>query len=489
MALSQAKLRQIEKRVQQKQVESEGKASGLAIPEKWEDFVGLTTIRSGGSMVKFDPYYYQKVISNLMDEHSNIVVVKSRQLGITQIILSKFLHRASRNPAYSSMCFMRNGDDASAVSRRARQMVGCLGEYVVPANDNVGYLKLKERGEIYFKNSNREGARSYDSVLDQLYDEAAFCENIQQIYAASSPSGALAGNSITKLVISTPSAKSGWYWDKLNADNGNIDIEQLCIDVAEGRIYKDIPGLYWFIDNAGTVKLIIHWTAHPIYSKIPNYLQYRLEQDGTDWETVLREYDLRFVDSAVAVFDSGIIRVNAIGEYETSADDDAVYYAGLDTATTGNDYCTMPILKYKNGVYTLVHLYRKRQQTSEYHLYQIGELLRSFKPKTTGIEVTGGVGQIYLEQLSKQFSGLQFQSIRTTGDSKPGMISTMVLALEKQVLNYPDNCPLIDEMLSFRRDGKKLEAAPGKHDDIVMGVAFALTVSDFNKGKDVWNII
>jgi len=489
MALTQAKLRQIEKRVQQKQIESEGKVSGLSIPEKWEDFVALTTIRSGGSMVTFTPYYYQKVISNLMDEYNNIIAVKSRQLGITQIVLSKFLHRASLNPAYSSMCFMRNGDDASAVSRRARQMVNCLTDYIVPTNDNVGFLKLKDRGEIYFKNSNREGARSYDSVLDQLYDEAAFCENIQQIYAASSPSGALAGNSITKLVISTPSAKSGWYWDKLNADNGNIDIEQLCIDVAEGRVYKEIPGLYWFIDNAGTVKLVIHWTAHPVYSKIPNYLQYRLEQDGTDLETVLREYDLRFVDSAVAVFDSGLVRINAIREYETWVDDDAVYYAGLDTATTGNDYCTMPILKYKNGVYSLVHLYRKRQQTSQYHLYQIGELLKSYKPKATGIEITGGVGQIYLEQLSKQFPGLQFQSIRTTGDSKPGMISTMVLALEKQVLNYPANCPLIDEMLSFRRDGKKLEAAPGKHDDIVMGVAFALTVTEFNRGKDVWNII
>jgi hypothetical protein len=60
------------------------------------------------------------------------------------------------------------------------------------------------------------------------------------------------------------------------------------------------------------------------------------------------------------------------------------------------------------------------------------------------------------------------------------MISTLLLALEKQALSYPTNCPLIDEMLSFRRDGRKLEAAPGKHDDTVMGTAFALKVSPFN---------
>jgi len=258
--LTKTKLQKIENIVSKRhQVTSTFKE----IPADWEEFVNLTTIRSGGEMVTFNPYYYQKVISRLMDEHNNIVAVKSRQLGITQIVLSKFLHRASRNPAYSSMCFMRNGDDASAISRRARQMVSGLesGGYATPASDNVGYLKLKDKGEIYFKNSNREGARSYDSVVDQLYDEAAFCEHIQQIYAASSPSGALAGDKITKMIISTPSAKSGWYWDKLNENNGDVDIEQLCIDVADGKVFKDIPGLYWFIDKAGTVKLIIHWKA------------------------------------------------------------------------------------------------------------------------------------------------------------------------------------------------------------------------------------
>jgi phage terminase large subunit-like protein len=458
-----------------------------SIPEDWEEFVKLTVIRSGGNMVQFDPYYYQKIISRLMDKHNNIVAVKSRQLGITQIILSKFLHRASRNPAYSAMSFMRNGDDASAISRRARQMVNCLSEYIIPDSDNVGYLKLKGKGEIYFKNSSREGSRSYDSVLDFLFDEAAFSENIQQIYAASSPSGALSGDAITKMIISTPSAKSGWFWDKLNADNGNVDIEQLCIDVAEGRVYKDIPGLYWFIDHAGTIKLIIHWKAHPIYSQIENYLEYRMQQDGTDMEVVLREYDLRFVDSAVAVFRSDLVRKNAIGTYESTPDEDTTYYCGLDTATTGNDYCTMPVLKYKNGRYSNVHLYRKRQQTSEYHLYQIGEIIKTYRPKKVGIEVTGGVGQVYLEQLTKQFSNTEFIAIHTTGDSKPVMISTLLLVLEKEYLSYPYNSPIIDEMLSFRRNGKKLEAANGKNDDTILGLCFALIVAEKDRDNK-WDL-
>lgn len=451
------------------------------IPVEWEDFIALTTIRSGGEMKRFEAYEYQKVLVRLMKQYPNIVVLKSRQMGTTQAVLSKYLHDSCINRASSNILFMRNGDDASAISRRARQMLLSIPEYAIADNDNVGYLKIKNGGDLYFKNSSSEGSRSLDSATGMLFDEAAFVENIQQIYAASSPSSALSGNKLSKLIVSTPSAKSGFYWDKLNENNGTNDIEQLAIDVSEGGLYKELPGVYWFVDRVGCCKLIIHFLAHPIYSQIPNYLEYRLQQDGTDEETVQREYNLRFVDSAVSVFTSDLVRANSIGIYETIIDKDANYYAGLDTATTGNDYCTMPILKEKNNIYSLIHLYRKRHQTSEYHLYQIGEILKVFKPKITGIEVTGGVGQVYLEQLIKQFPQLEFKAVRTTGDSKPVMISTMVLALEKSALIYPDNSPLINEMLSFRRDGNKLEASPGKHDDTVMGVAFALTVSPFNQ--------
>lgn len=462
----------------QKQIDKYfGRDNLKPIPKDWESFVNLTTIRSGGEMRKFKAYEYQKLIIQLAKQYPNMVILKSRQMGITQCIVSKFLQDAIINPAASSIAFMRNGEDASAISRRTRQMLLSIPEYAQSDNDNVQYLKIRGGGDLYFKNSSREGSRSLDSITNCLFDESAFVENIAQIYAASSPSSALSGDKVSRFIVSTPSAKSGWYWDKINQDNGNVDIEQVAFDVSEGKLFKDIPGVYWFIDKANCCKLILHFFAHPIYSKFEDYLAYRLEQDGTDNETIQREYNLRFVDSAVAVFDSALIRKNAIGENELEIDKDAEYYCGLDTATTGNDFCTFPVLKYKNNRLSLVHLYRKRQQTSEYHLYQIGELIRRFKPKKVGVEVTGGVGQVYLENLIREFKNIDIEAIRTTGDSKPVMISNMVLALEKEQLIYPANSPLVDEMLSFRREGKKLEAAPGKHDDVVMGCAFAVTIS------------
>jgi hypothetical protein len=453
------------------------------VPAQWEDFIALTTIRSGGEMKPFIAYEYQRILVRLMGEYPNIVVLKSRQMGTTQAVLSKYLHDSCINPAASNILFMRNGDDASAISRRARQMLLSIPEYAIADNDNVGYLKIKNGGDLYFKNSSAEGSRSLDSITGCLFDEAAFVDNIQQIYAASSPSSALTGDKLSKLIVSTPSAKSGFYWDKLNENNGTNDIEDLAIQVSEGTLYKEIPGVFWFVDNAGCCKLIVHFLSHPVYSQIPNYLEYRLAQDGTDEETIQREYNLRFVDSAVAIFNAELVRKNAIGEFETTRDLEADYYAGLDTSTVGNDYTVFVILKHKKGIYSIVHIYRKRQQTSDYHIYQISELIKFYKPEKIGVETTGGVGQIYLEQLSRQHYGIKFEAIKTTQDSKAAMITSLVLALEKEILIYPSNCQIIPEMLSFRRDGRKLEASSGHHDDIIMGAVFAVAISPFNQEK------
>jgi Terminase RNaseH-like domain len=454
-----------------------------SVPINWSDFVALTTIRSGKQMLQFIPYEYQRILVRLMETYNNIVIVKSRQMGTTQAVTSKFLHDTCLNPASSSVAFMRNGDDVGSLSRRIKQMLLGLREYVTPENDHVGYLKLKGFGDFYIKNSSREGTRSLDSVTNLLFDESAFILRIADIYAASSPSSALAGDAITKLIVSTPSAKSGWYWERLNENNGTMDIEEICRRVAVGELYKEIPGLYWWIDEVGSVKLVLHWLAHPIYAEINltypgGYLAYRQSKDGTDDETIAREYNLQFINSATSVFTSELVSLGACGNHEEWVDPDADYFLGLDTSTDGADYCVAYVLKLKDGIYSEIALYRKRQQTSEYHLSHISDLILLYRPAKIGIEVTGGVGTLYLERLQKQFKDIEFQAIHTSQDSKNAMISAAVLLLEKEVLKFPSNSPVKSEFLSFQRTGKQLGAANGQYDDTVMALAFAVAAAD-----------
>jgi hypothetical protein len=429
-------------------------------------------------MKQFDAYPHQKILSQLMDRYTNIDVIKSRQLGLTQAVLSKFLHRACLSRAYSSMAFMRSGEDASALSRRGRMMLESLESCGIKAeNDNVGHLRLAGKGEIYFKNSSREGSRSYDSVQDFLFDEAAFSENIGSIYSASTPSSALAGNNTTKLVISTPSSKSGWYWQKISTNNGGRDVEELCQLVAEGTLYREIPGVFWWIDELGGVKLILHWRCHPVYSQNPDYLKYRQQQDQTDWETILREYDLRFIDSAVSVFSADLVSLNAVGTYEQDRNNSASYFIGIDPNFGGNDFCCAPVLRWDGQVFRIVDFYRKRKESSDYNIFYLRELIEKWQPERVGVEVNGG-GKIYLEQLVKWFPSIEFVEVRTSESSKPLMVSRLKLALERESFIFPADCPLKDELLTFRQQGKRLEAPPGKHDDFIMGSAIALTAAN-----------
>ena len=78
--------------------------------------------------------------------------------------------------------------------------------------------------------------------------------------------------------------------------------------------------------------------------------------------------------------------------------------------------------------------------------------------------------------------------VHTSQDSKSAMIERLSLALEKQILNIPKTSPIVNELLSFRRVNKRLEASPGAHDDTVMALAVALSQTEFRIQKPKLNI-
>lgn len=477
MTLTKAKLTQLEQKIQSK---FNVNNNLLKIPERWEDFVKLTKIRSGNQMVQFLPFDYQIKLIELMTKHQVVIVAKSRQLGITQCVLSRYLHKACLNPGFAGMAFMKSQEDASNLARRTRVMLDSIPKYALAESDSLGYLKIKNGGAVYLKNSGKEGSRSYDSIEDFCFDESAFSPNIEHIYSASSASGAMLGDLVCKLIISTPSAKIGWYWDMLASNNpDNVDVELICESVANGTL----PPFYYWIDNQGQCKVIIHWKAHPIYSLKPDYLEYRQQKDGTSWEVIKREYDLCFIDSDVGVFSAELVRNCAIGDWDKDYDSDGEYYIGLDTSNLGDDYTVATVLKKSGETYSLCDMYRKKKMSSEYDIFQISELIQKYKPQCVGVE-TNGSGQIYLEQLQKSNKAFNFQGIHTNENSKAQMIDRLILALEKSIIEYPNNCAVIEEMLVFRRQGKKLSAASGKHDDTVMSLALTLACTPFARIKE-----
>ena len=152
-----------------------------------------------------------------------------------------------------------------------------------------------------------------------------------------------------------------------------------------------------------------------------------------------------------------------------------IYFMGVDPNFGGDDYCVASVLKYcdEKG-FLLIDWYRKRKTTSEYNLFHIGELIKKFPNPIVTVETNSG-GKIYYEQLTKNYAGTAYIiASRTSEDSKVVFLERFKLVMEKGKFHCPKDCPLTEELLLFRRKGKKLEAAQGGHDDFVISVGLAL---------------
>lgn len=441
-----------------------------SIPEKWCDFVKLLKIRSGNKIIQFTPYDYQIKLDKAIDEHYATIVCKSRQLGITQMVASKFLHKACINNAYTALILSKTQDDTSKIAYRVREMLNSLTDYVATENDNLTTIKISGGGQIFFRNSKIDSCRGIDSVSDVLFDECAFVSDMVHLFSAVIPCLEMVGDDARIVCLSTPNTQVDWYYEQLQSNN---PIGYNIIEITE-KIRKGVlPSVYQFTDNSKWCKFFIHWLSHPIYGQKPNYLEDLADKKKLPIEKVYQEYDLSFSSSVEMVFSSELIKKSCVlSDYSKFFDNECDYYLGIDTSTIGNDYFVANVLKHfkEENKYFLIELYRKRKQTSEYHIFELCKLIDKYSPKIA-IETTGGVGQLYLEKLESLYSNNKFTAIHTTGDSKPLMIEKLSYCLESEKLFLVNDKILIDEFLSFQRNGKKLESISGKHDDIVMSLA------------------
>ena len=69
----------------------------------------------------------------------------------------------------------------------------------------------------------------------------------------------------------------------------------------------------------------------------------------------------------------------------------------------------------------------------------------------------------------------RIEGIQTNEKSKQAMIDKILLFLERELLIINQDI-LLQELKVFKRNGKKLTAPTGLHDDCVMGLAMLLKV-------------
>lgn len=442
----------------------------LDVPDRWEDFAPLTKIRSGSKVIPFIPYWYQIELVQAVTDNYGLICVKGRQLGCTETLASMMLWRACREPGFLGVVLSKGAADTANIARRIRAMADSAPQMIGLATQNLTDLRIIGGGRILFRPSTPNGVRGLESVSMLLFDEIAFIPSIDLLYTAALPATEMCGDDARIVLMSTPWGRSGFFFERLNSNNGSIDL------LEEAALVRGTGSKGWrmWVDTSGWAKVLLHWRAHPIYSADPNYIDTIKEKKQLTDTTARQEYDLEFEHSEQNVFPAEYVRRCADGAWE-GPQEEGSYYIAADTSTVGSDYTVALVGRYEKGCIRVVAMYRKRKMTLDYHLMKIGELIEQYKPIGVGIE-RNGVGQVFVEQLSKQHRSTRIEGLVTSRESKSEMITRLLFCLELEAVKYPP-CVIVDELMAFRRDGLKLGAPPGQHDDSVLCLAFLLTIS------------
>ena len=440
------------------------------IPDTWPEFARLTRIRSGTKVVPFNPFWFQERLVEAVLDNYGTVVAKGRQLGCTETIASLMLWRACKEPGFLGVVLSKGQADTANIAKRIRMMADSNPELIELATKNLTDLRIVGGGRILFRPATPNGVRGLESVSMLLFDEVAFIPQIDLLYTSALPSTEMCGPDARIVLLSTPYGKAGFFYERLITGNAGRDPhEEVNACRAPGS-----DGYRQWIDENGWAKVLIHWRAHPLYSADPDYIGTVMKRKQLSETTARQEYDLEFHADDLTVFPAEAVKACARGNWEGPMEEGA-YFLGVDTSTVGGDYTVALVGKYEKGRVSVVHMYRERRRTVDYNLDSIGRLINDYKPLAVAIE-RNGVGQVFVEQLSKVHKKTRIDAIATTRESKHEMITRLLWALEEEVVGYPI-CPIVDELLVYQRDGQKYSAPSGRHDDTVMALAFLATVS------------
>lgn len=447
----------------------------LEVPKNYGEFCSKIVMRSGGKMRRFELYKCQVLLSRLIDIYKNVTVVKSRQLGTTQAIIAKFLHQGAQNPAYAASCFMRNDDDAKAINARIRLLAT---EAKLPLESEQDKLiRLLNGAEIRTHNSSKEGNRSADSLCALLFDEAAFQAYIASIYSASVASTILTGDDAQIIVVSTPSAKSGWFWDRLNSDNGDRDIETICRQVANCELFTDdLPGFYWFEDELGGCKVFIHWRCHPVYSLQDDFVERQAKKLNMDMVDAEREFNLVFSDPAIEVFSAESVSDAENSELQPKPGSRAVSVGLYISKTHTSAVCLLDNVVIKSV--------SERNPSANTAINAVKSITQGYTIASIVLKSADG-GEEIARRLRNLYKSARISDIPNSDFANT--IASLSLLLEERRLSIPPyknqlrDPPIAKHLRDFRRQDNKLGSLePDKRDDCAWALAFSVRASENN---------
>ena len=161
--------------------------------------------------IQFNLYPFQDKVLTLFQENPYSIVLKSRQLGISTLTAGYSLWMMLFNQDKNILCIATKQETAKNMVTKVKFMYDNLPSWLKekqkPSEDNKLTLRLNNGSQIKATSASSDAGRS-EAVSLLIIDEAAFINNIGEIWASAQQTLATGGGCIS---LSTPYGTGNWF--------------------------------------------------------------------------------------------------------------------------------------------------------------------------------------------------------------------------------------------------------------------------------------
>jgi len=439
------------------------------VPETAEEFIRSCRIRTGAGFQKFDLYDYQAELLRLLIKYSSLIIIKDRQLGITELLAAYCYWQCLIDPAYSAAFVSITQDKSAEISSRIKGMAP--NDWGIKWDKkNNSELHPSSAGIMRFLTSSEDAARGLPAVNFFCLDEAGFLSNFDELHGAGGSSQETVPEDRKKTILNTTIPIEGQahpVWGMF-ADSNDLSALDAIHGARDGKSNCDIPGMFHWIDRNGCCKVVIGHKAHPIYGKDSDYIESVKKRRKIPDAIAQREHNLGIEVAGSSLFNSAAIDLQAVGQWQTHAIINRKYMAMVDPNFGGSDNFVALIIDITDPIASIVAEYAEADKSIEYSEGKTLELCDQFGVSAIAIESNSG-GKIVVEDIQRKRPALKVLLTLTTSSSKKTNTDRVALAIEQGQLIYPKDWKGISEMRSFSAQHR--EAVSGEKDDRIMALA------------------
>jgi len=168
--------------------------------------------------IQFNLYPFQEKVLTLMRDNPYSIILKSRQLGISTLSAGYSLWMMTFHKDKNILCIATKQETAKNMVTKVKFMYENLPSWlkIDAAENNKLNLRLSNGSQIKATSASSDAGRS-EAVSLLLIDEAAFIDNIGEIWASAQQTLATGGGCIA---LSTPYGTGNWFhqtWTRAEA--------------------------------------------------------------------------------------------------------------------------------------------------------------------------------------------------------------------------------------------------------------------------------